>query len=367
MGDKQTTTPARRRERRGDGEQDESSVLLVARDQQLADDLSLIAAVVGVRLDLFHDWAQVEQPVEALAVICSAETLPPSEQQAEATLLAGHATEAVWAAAAQMPGLTPVPLPAGERWLTEYLSARVLDRAQGQVIAVAGAAGGAGATTFAYLCAAELAVRGSNPLLVDAVAGPSSGAADLVRTARSTGELTGGDLDWTRLCRIEGELSPAHLHTAVPLRDGIGMLTGTGPTAELTGMLGPAVSAGRRAFDVVVVDIGQRAEMLTALGEQVDELVIVTRASRRGVDAADHLLSWAKPRTPRIVLNGACAPGWSPTDVEEALGVPVATDLPEQRWLRKADDLADAYELLRSRRGAGIIAGLLQAVGAAHG
>lgn len=352
---------------RGD-QQEGSRLLLVARDQRLREDIALIAAVVGIRLEVCSHWGELQADVDqtrlegAVAVICSADSLPPTGRLAERALLAGHDLDTLWAAAAQMPGLTPVPLPQGERWLSEHLSARLLDRSQGRVLAVTGAQGGVGASTFAYLCAAELAVRGAAPLLADAAAGSLSGLADLLGASRRRRSVSGGELDWAQLSRTEGELSSAHLHSGVPILDGVGILTGCVETARLPAVLSAAVLAGRRAFDVVVIDVGQRTELLHSLGEQIDELLVVTRASRRGADSAAAVLRAAPQSGQKIVVNGRAA-GFGAADIEESLGAPVIADLAEQRWLTRSEDIGESYELLRSRRGAGLIAGILDAVG----
>lgn len=353
-----TGPPARR-------SQGEPVLLLVAEDQRLRDDIALIAAVVGARLELRRRWNQVEDAVSeaAVAVLCSAQTAPRTAALAEECLLVGHDTEAVWAAVAANPGLSPVPLPAAEKWLTEHLFAKVLDRAQGRVIAVAGAAGGVGATTFTYLCAAELAVRGRSPLMLDAASAPGSGISDLVRTARSRGTLTGGMLDWQELKGIEGELSSAQLQGSVPLLDGIGVLTGPPASRRSVVRLNAAVVAGRRAYDAVVVDVGQQTEALTGLGENVDELLVVTRASRRGAAAAAEMISSAPQRRSRLVINAGAEPGWGAAEMQDALGVPVVADLAAQKWLARSDDISEAYGLLRNRRGARLIGDLLHAVG----
>lgn len=357
-----TAAPAGRAGSRTPGE---PVLLLVSEDQRLRDDIALIAAVVGARLELRRRWSQVEASVAetAAAVLCSARSAPRTSELAQQCLLVGHDTEAVWAAAAASPDLRPVPLPAAEKWLTEHLFAKVLDRAQGRVIAVAGAAGGLGATTFAYLCAAELAVRSQSPLLIDATSTPGSGIADLVRCARSRGTLTGGTLDWDELNGIEGELSSAQLQGAVPSLDGIGVLTGPPASRRAMLRLGAAVIAGRRAYDAVFIDIGQQTEVMAGMGDQLDELVVVTRASRRGVDAARELVDSVPPRRPHLVINGRAEPGWGVAEVEDALGLPVAADLVAQTWLARRDDISESYGLLRSRRGAQLIGGLLQAVG----
>ncbi len=341
-------------------------LLLVTEDQQLCDDIALIAAVVGLRLETATRWSHItDQAAEsAVAVLCCPESTPRTAVMAQQCLLVGHDAEAVWSAAAQTPGLTPVPLPAAEKWLTEHLSAQVLDRSQGLVIAVAGAAGGVGATTFAYLCAAELAARERSCILIDAAGGPGSGIADLLRSAGGSQKLSGGELDWKQLASTEGELSAAHLRDAVPVLEGIGVLTGPALSRTPAARLRAAVLAARRAYDVVVIDTGQQTDTLSGLGENVDELLLVTRASRRGVDAAEQLIRAAPQSRPQLVVNGHAAPGWSAAEAEETLGAPVVADLPVQKWLARTDDIAEAYELLRSRRGSALIARVLSALGA---
>jgi secretion/DNA translocation related CpaE-like protein len=346
---------------------EEPVLILVTEDQRLRDDIALIAAVVGARLEIFKDWAQVARSTaeSAVAVLCSPRTVPQTALQAEQCLLVGHEAESVWQAAAEVPGLRPVPLPAGEKWLTEHLAAKVLHRSQGRVLAVVGPTGGVGVTTFAYLCAAEMAARGMSPLVLDAAGGPGSGITDLVRTARREGRVSGGALDWQELESVEGELSAAQLRDALPLCEGISFLTGStaGPRRDST--LRAAVVAARRAYDVVVIDSGQQAAVLGSLGEQVEDLLVVMRASRRGADAARELIRAVPQRRRHVAVNGSASPGWSAADVRTALGVPVVADLPRQKWLARSDELAQSYELLRSRRGAELLNGLLNEVGVA--
>lgn len=343
------------------------SVLLITGDEALREDIALITAVVGVPLQTSTSWRGVEDGSDWAAVMCSAECLPKTARQAEGALLLGYAADALWEAAAQLPGIRPVPLPQAEHWLSEQLSARVFDRSQGQTITAVSTAGGVGSTTFAYLCAAELAARGRKPLLIDAAPGPGSGLADLVRRGSEQQfggrRAEGGELDWEQLRRIEGEISSSHLGASVPVVDGIAVLTGTLGDPQGTRLLPAAVAAGRRAFDVVIIDAGQRIEVTPALGEQLERLLVVTRASRRAAEAADRLLHSTDPVRAAVVVNRRAAPGWGPEDIAERLSAPVAGDLAEQRWLARTDDVADTYELLRSARGARMIGGLLQALG----
>src|SRR5699024_7102984 len=95
------------------------SVLLITDDDALREDIALITAVVGVRLETSTNWRGVEDGAGWAAVMCSAQCLPKSARQAEGTLLLGYDAESLWEAAAQLPGVRPVPLPQAERWLSE--------------------------------------------------------------------------------------------------------------------------------------------------------------------------------------------------------------------------------------------------------
>lgn len=344
------------------------SVLLITDDDALREDIALITAVVGVRLETATNWRGAEEAEGWAAVMCSAQCLPTSARQAEGTLLLGYDAEGLWEAAAQLPGVRPVPLPQAERWLSKQLSAQVFDRSQGKVVAAASTAGGAGSTTFAYLCAAELVARGQRPLLIDAALGPGSGLADLVHRARSqqrlgSGNVEGGDLDWEQLSRIEGEISTSHLSAAIPIVDGIGVLTGSVEALQRTPLLPAAAAAGRSAFDVVIIDLGQRIEMTHIMGEQLERMLVVTRASPRAAETAVRLVRAVAPVEAAVVVNRRAAPGWGPEDLADRLGAPVVADLAEQRWLARTDDLADTYQLLRSARGARMIHAVLHALG----
>lgn len=342
------------------------AILLVTRQESLRDDVALIAAVVGARLECRADW-QCADPQDWAAMMCGTDALPPSARLAAQTLLLGGA--GLWEVAAQQPGLSPVALPEGEAWLSEHLRARVLDRMPGQVLVLAGAFGGAGATTFSYLAAAEGAVRGHAVLLIDADAQPGAGVRSLAQAARAEGfreDSAPQTLSWEVLEEVDGEISAAQLSAALPEVDGVRVVTASadravpGPSAEAVEAV---VRAGRRAFDLVVVDASRRAEILASLAGHTDLGLIVTRASRRGTDAADQVRRGAGDSPLALVVNGSACRGWDARETAEALELPVAADCAEQRWLRGADGLGEAYELLRSRRGAALAAGLLEAVG----
>lgn len=367
--------------RAGSDDSAEPTFLLVTGDEELRDDVALIAAVVGGRLDCRPGWAEAP-PEDWAAVMCGPDALPPAGASTEQILLLGHGEDAeappdaLWRLAASRPGTQAVPLPQAEVWLSEHLGGRVMDRAPGCVLGVAGVFGGVGATTLSYLLAAEAAARGMSALLVDGDPHPGSGIRALLREQVPSASVD-ESLGWSALAQIEGELSSSQLQAALPVLEGIHVVSETesaaGATAGAEAEPAPlrtaeeVIGAGKRAFDLVILDAGRRPELLRAAADRMECGLLVAPASARSVDAADELMAAVSGVSFQLVLNGRARPGWRAAEMREALGVEVAADIPEQRWLRRADELGESYELLRSGRGAAMIGGILQAAGVVDG
>lgn len=348
-------------------ETEEPVLLLVTADPPLHDDVALLAAVVGARLEIVPDWTDVSERRWA-AVLCGPDAPPPESRCGEVLLVTSAETPAdPWALAAQHPRLRPVPLPAGEQWLVDHLAAQVMDRLPGRVLVVLGAVGGVGTSTVAYLAAAEAAVRGMSVLLLDTDTAAGSGLRALRDRVRRSGALAGaaGALDWEELGRLDGPLSAAQLTGALPEVDGISLITGeAGSDDTAPSSLAAVVAAARRAVDLVVVDGARRPGVLELLGGPPEAGLLVTEPTARGAAAVaelplrGHDVDWS------LVVNGAARGGITAAELARRLGLPVAAELAEQRWLRRTGDLAEAYELLRSRRGAAFAGALLEAAGA---
>lgn len=358
-------------------------MLLVTSDVELRDDVALIAAVVGARLETEENWQGLSTEGWA-AVLCGADALPSSSSAAQQALLLGKDQDyrKVWEAASAMPSLRPVTLPAGEAWLGEYLASCVLDRMPGQVVATAGAFGGVGTTTIAFLLAAEAAAREQRVLLVDGDARPGSGLAAVLAEFRNRSRVgnQAHGLSWAEIAALEGTISAAQLEASLPTVEGIHVVTaGLGyqsSTREASSdglgaselsvqrfahSLERVLAAGQRAFDLVILDAGRNSWLLQQVSESVDVALAVTRPATRGVDAVAELMDSVKI-TWAVVLNGHGSQGWDSQEVSRALETQVVADLAEQKWLRRGDELSEAYELLRSRYGARLIGGLLEAV-----
>lgn len=359
----------------------EPTFLLVTGKEDLRDDVALIAAVVGGRLDCRPGWDEVPAGDWA-AMMCGPDALPPSGAPAEQILLLGHGNtvdptpETLWRLAASRPGMQAVPLPQAEVWLSEHLGGRVMDRAPGCVLGVVGVHGGVGVTTISYLLAAEAAARGMTALLVDGDPHPGSGIRALLRE-QDHSSAADESLGWSALAQTEGELSSSQLQAALPVLDGIHVVTEVGsdatPAAGAEGEPAPlrtaeeVIGAGKRAFDLVIFDAGRRPALLRAAADRLESVLMVMPASGRAAHAADELMSAAPGALFRLVLNGRPRAGWRAAEMRSELDVEVVADIPEQRWLRRADEMGESYELLRSGRGAAMIAGILQRAGVVDG
>ena len=155
----------------------------------------------------------------------------------------------VWQLAASAGAESVQPLPGAEALLADRLAASADGPARGTTVAVLGGRGGAGASTLA--CAlARAAVDTGAVLLVDA--DPYGGGLDLLMGAE---DLPG--LRWPDLATARGRASPDELRAALPVADGVTLLSWhRGEPVELPpAAMDLVLGAGRRGHDLVVVDL----------------------------------------------------------------------------------------------------------------
>ena len=381
-------------------------VLLVTDDESLHEDVALIAAVAAVRLQRCTSWAGVPD-AEYAVVMCGADALPPQGRASGPVLLIGSVVGAgpeagagsaegpaagppeqtraqataltsvqdLWSLASQYTELWPVPLPAAEAWLSEHIGARVSDVAAGTTIAVSGAIGGAGASTVGYLLAAALASRSIPVALIDADAAWGSGLSGLLGEPSQNGAGQGW-LSWEEVSGLGEEIAAAQLAASLPRVDGVHVLTrksagsavispsGDRPGSSWAETVVAAVRAAGRAFDVVVIDVGRRHDVLRALAETLDQHVIVTPGSPRGVLCAREVLAMSADVPASAMVNAGSSADWGAGEVSRALGgVSVLAELPRQRWLSGAGRISEVYDIMRTRRGARIVDDLVQGLG----
>ncbi|KLO25853.1 hypothetical protein ABH37_16175 [Mycobacterium haemophilum] len=327
-------------------------MLALLTDAQLRDELDRVAAAVGVRV--VH--AGAESPVSrktwsaAAAVVldqvaadrCGQAGLP--RRAHVIVLTTTEAATATWAAAIAVAAQHVLRLPEQEhelvRELAEAAESARDDRPRGEVVAVVGGCGGAGASLFAV----ALAQAATDALLVDL--DPWGGGIDLL----VGGETTPG-LRWPDLALQNGRLTWSAVREALPRHRRISVLSGTRRGYELdAGPVDAVVDAGRRGGVTVICDLPRRltdaAE--TAL-DAADLVVVVSRCDVRACAATTTLAPVLATINPNLglVVRGPSPGGLRAAEVAEITGVPLVAAMRAQPQL--AEQLEHGGLRLRPR------------------
>jgi secretion/DNA translocation related CpaE-like protein len=159
--------------------------------------------------------------------------------------------ESLWPVALALGAEHVAALPDGERWLVQRL--RTMHEGpsrNGQVLALIGACGGAGASTTAAGLARAAQSIGSHVLLIDA--DPRSAGLDLLLGADAAPGVR-----WPELSHATGRLSPQTLEQALPVVDGVVVIAPDRQVAApiATDVLMSVIDAGVRGFDHVIIDL----------------------------------------------------------------------------------------------------------------
>ncbi len=232
-------------------------------------------------------------------------------------------------------------LPDAETWLVGALADAVESPADpGQVLAVLGGRGGAGASVFAIAVAVAAAESGRQAMLVDC--DPLGGGLDLALGAEKMDGLR-----WSGLALGSGRVPAAALHAALPTprlggRGGLIVLScdrhGPGPDGVAVRTV---CGAGRRAGETVVCDVPRHpCEPGTAALETADLAVLVVPAEVRACAAAAtvaaRVLSYGI--TLQLVVRGPAPGGITPGDISRALDLPLLAAMRPQPGLAGALD-----------------------------
>jgi secretion/DNA translocation related CpaE-like protein len=330
------------------------SLVLTARPDVL-DDLLRLAATAGTELDVAADAGAARRAWSAAAFVvvaadavagCARLRLP---RRSGVVLLGGDLDDgSIWQQAVEIGAEHVVFLPDAEPWLVERFAEAVEGGGpQGALVAVLGGRGGAGATTLACALAVTAHRSGHEALLVDG--DPLGGGIDLV---------FGGERDlglrWPGLCDTRGRVPSAALAEALPRMDGLPVLSWdrTTPPEMPVGALHAVLSAGRRAYDLVVVDLPRSLdEASRVVLEQATTTLLVVPAEVRAAAAAARVAQAVAPLAAdlRLVTRGPSPSGLAGEEVARALGLPLLAELRAEPHLDLALERGEAP----ARRGSG--------------
>ncbi|MEB3982721.1 CpaE-like family protein [Mycobacterium sp. 663a-19] len=296
-------------------------------DAQLRDELDRVAAAVGVRVVHVGASAVSRKTWSAAAAVvldaaaadrCRKAALP--RRAHVSVLTAGEPTPATWTAAISVGAQHVLRVPGQEdeliRELAEAAESARDDGPRGDVVAVIGGCGGAGAS----LLAVALARVAGDALLVDL--DPWGGGIDLL----VGGETTPG-LRWPDLALQGGRLNWPAVRDALPRHRGISILSGTRRACELTAApVDAVVDAGRRGGVTVVCDLPRRlTDAAHAALDAADLVVVVSPCDVRACAATAAMAPVLAGINPNVglVVRGPSPGGLRAAEVADIAALPL--------------------------------------------
>jgi secretion/DNA translocation related CpaE-like protein len=343
-----------------------SGVLALLTDPELRDELDRVAAAVGVRVVHAGGGSPVTRKTwtAATAVVldpaaadrCGRDALPRRAHVSVLTATAeGHVAAQTWAAAVAVGAQHVLRMPEQERELIRELaeaseSARTGrdDRLRGQVVAVVGGCGGAGASSFAV----AMAQAAGDALLLDL--DPWGGGIDLLM-----GGETAPGLRWPDLVLQGGRLNWSAVRDALPRHRGVSMLSGTRRGYELdAGPVGAVVDAARRGGVTVVCDLPRRLSEATETAlDAADLVVLVSPCDVRACAASATVAPVLAGLNPNLglVVRGPSPGGLRASEVADIVGMPLLASMKAQP--RLAEQVEHGGLRLRRRSALTVAAG----------
>lgn len=330
--------------------------IVVTGDPGLLDDLLRLAAAGGTDVEVAPD------PAAARARYAAAPLVLIGADQAEPCLRArlprrprviivgqSPTVEAAWDVAELLGAEHVAVLPTAEPWLVDRFADRLDPHSAGQVLAIIGGRGGAGASILAGGLAVTAVSTGLRTLLVDA--DPLGGGLDLV-----LGWEQVDGLRWPALMNAGGRVDPPALLQALPHRGDLVLLSfardPAGPAEPADSMLsvpGEAMAAtldaARRGRDVIIVDLPRHLDDAAALALQAaDRTILVVPAELRATAAAARVAAMVSLHCDdlALVVRGPAPGRLKAREVARALGLPLAGSLRPESSLCQALERGEA-------------------------
>jgi secretion/DNA translocation related CpaE-like protein len=314
-----------------------SRPLVVTRDGELRDELLRLCAAAAVTPDVVGDAALARRDwLVASCVLVGADcagelTALGMPRRADVSLVA-HPPETtqLWRDAVALRADRVVVVPDFEAALVDRL-ADTLDGNQepARTVAVIGARGGAGASTFAAALGLTAARRGGDALLIDL--DTCGGGIELIVGCESESGLR-----WPDVASTKGRVSADALRAALPTREGLAVLSWR--QSDQASLDHDAVrvilTAAQRGCDVVIADLPRRLDPAATVAALAADTILLVATSDVGSTAAGGRLlpSLASLCADvRLVVRRLPGAAVEPDPVASCLGVPLAATVPTRR------------------------------------
>lgn len=295
-------------------------------------------AVAAAGAQLVH---QIPPETAVAAVLIGPDVLMDRRKVAEILshqscplILVGHslAESELWAKAARERIHHVVSLPEGTAWLAEFLNTLQDRTERGSVVAVIGGCGGAGASTAAGMLALKASREKIRTLLVDADPWGFG-----LEGALSSDPVEG--LHWHELSQSVGVLNSQQFSAALPQIAHCSVL-GFGRAAQAAQQLNPALvievlEAARRAFELIVIDVGRMAKNLETFCESADQVLCLVPATVPAMLSVHRMLPML-PRSTKLVVRRPAPEGLDAELIAESLGLPLVGEMPKLRGVSAA-------------------------------
>jgi len=306
--------------------------LVVTADPDLLDDLLRLAAAGGTEVDVAADPAAARlrftgAPLVLIGADQATACLQARLPRRSRLVIVGRqpAVDAAWDVAQLLGAEYVAALPIAEPWIVDRFAERRRSTPPGQVLAVIGGRGGAGASILAGGLAVTAVGAGLRTLLVDA--DPLGGGLDLV-----LGWEQVDGLRWPALLGAGGRIDPPALLTALPQRGDLVLLSFA--RDDLLPVPGEAMAAtldaACRGRDVVIADLPRQLDDAATLALQAaDQALLVVPAELRATAAAARVAATVSLHCENVsvVVRGPAPGKLRPREIAKSLGLPLAGSL----------------------------------------
>lgn len=303
--------------------------LVVSGDEAVVDELVRLAAAADVELTVVREAALARASWAAAPMVVvgddeTAAVLTCGLPRRRGTVVLGRDLDdpGIWQRAVAVGAEQVVFLPEAEGWLVDRFADAVQADGAALLVCVVGGRGGAGATTMAAGLAFAGLRRKQRTLLVDG--DPLGGGIDLVLGSEDVPGLR-----WPDFASTRGRVAPAALSSSLPAVEAMTVLSwDRGDLLDISvEAMESVLSAGRRAAELVVVDLPRRpdpaAELVLSLA---DRCFLVVPAEVRAVASAGRVANAVGLLTAdmRVVVRGPAPSALDAEVVAQSLGLPLA-------------------------------------------